>query len=275
MVERQAPRSELQARRRAAGYSQESLAFTIGTSVNSIRSWEQGVRSPRPRFRAPLAEALSVSLPELDRLLDPTAAPNLNRDSLQGVAEWLTLFVRAEQNSRAARAFDALAIPALLQTRPYATAVERAGWPPFPESKVAHQVETRLARQAVLTRKPEPLLLSVVFPEHVLHVIEDRQIMAGQVDHLNEMARRPNVDLRIVPRGTSGLLGATGSFKLLVTAGSPGPDLVCEDGRGGFRYYESPAVVSDFAGLFDRLADIALTPVESIQLLMQLRKEHL
>jgi transcriptional regulator with XRE-family HTH domain len=62
-------RDKLAARRRALGYTQEGLAETLEVAVSTVARWEQGVGCPLPALRRPLAEALSVSLEALDRLL--------------------------------------------------------------------------------------------------------------------------------------------------------------------------------------------------------------
>jgi transcriptional regulator with XRE-family HTH domain len=62
-------RDKLAARRRALGHTQESLAEILGVAVSTVARWEQGGGCPLPALRRPLAEALSVSLEGLDRLL--------------------------------------------------------------------------------------------------------------------------------------------------------------------------------------------------------------
>jgi hypothetical protein len=67
---------------------------------------------------------------QLNRLIDPTRPLNLNGDVLNGaplggVSEWLTVYVKAEQGAREAGVFEAISMPALLQSRAYALALER------------------------------------------------------------------------------------------------------------------------------------------------------
>ncbi len=67
---------KLAARRRAVGHTQESLAEVLDVAVSTVARWEQGAGCPLPALRRPLAEALSVSLEDLDRLLSgETTAP--------------------------------------------------------------------------------------------------------------------------------------------------------------------------------------------------------
>jgi transcriptional regulator with XRE-family HTH domain len=60
--------SALAAKRRAAGYTQESLAERLGKDRTTIGRWERGEVEPYAWNLPPLAEALGVTLEELDAL---------------------------------------------------------------------------------------------------------------------------------------------------------------------------------------------------------------
>jgi transcriptional regulator with XRE-family HTH domain len=264
-------RTELQAQRRAIGLSQEALAHKIGVSVNSVRGWEAGTQAPYLKHRTPLAHHLGLSLGQLNRLLDPEAPISLNGDSLAVTAEWLSIFVRAEQNARTAKIFEAINMPGLLQTRAYATALEYTTHRTVTDTDVERWVEMRLARAAVLDRAAEPLQLEVRIPRPVLtDVVGSADVMVEQLDHLATMAERPNVDLRIL--AGQRMVSAPGSFTLLRTL--PGADLVCLEWLRGFAYHEDPTVVQDFADLFDAISDVAMSPFESLNLIRKTREDH-
>jgi transcriptional regulator with XRE-family HTH domain len=271
------PRPELQAQRRAAGLSQEALAHKIGVSANSVRGWESGLQSPRLRFREPLARQLGVSLGQLSRLLDPDAPISLNGDALQGsdsLFGWLSIFVKAEQASARAWVFEAANMPALAQTAPYALALERTYHRPSTDAEAEQRAELRLARAGVLNRQPDPLELSLIIPWYILHqVAGDATVMAGQLDHLTALAERPNVDLRILPRGQT-KVSVPGTFTVLQTAGASGPDLAAEDGLRGFRYHDEPSAVADFVNLFERIIGAALPAMASTALIAETRKDY-
>jgi transcriptional regulator with XRE-family HTH domain len=65
------PRSRLAAARRALGFSQESLALTLGCANNTASRWERGESEPQLRLRRSLADALEVTPEELASLLVP------------------------------------------------------------------------------------------------------------------------------------------------------------------------------------------------------------
>jgi DNA-binding XRE family transcriptional regulator len=65
--------SPLADRRRATGYTQESLAEHLGHDRTTIGRWERGEVEPAPWNLAPLADALSLTLDGLHDLLAATA----------------------------------------------------------------------------------------------------------------------------------------------------------------------------------------------------------
>lgn len=73
------PRHELAARRLAAGLSQERLAQRLHVDRTTVGRWEQGMSTPQPWHRRPLADALDVTLDMLDSLLAKDHEPQLER----------------------------------------------------------------------------------------------------------------------------------------------------------------------------------------------------
>jgi DNA-binding XRE family transcriptional regulator/tetratricopeptide (TPR) repeat protein len=62
-------RHRLAGRRRAVGYAQEQLAAVLGVERSTVVRWEAGETTPQPWCRPKLAEALAVSVDELDAML--------------------------------------------------------------------------------------------------------------------------------------------------------------------------------------------------------------
>ncbi|MGI9003853.1 MAG: helix-turn-helix domain-containing protein [Pseudonocardia sp.] len=75
-------RHGLAERRETLGHSQEKLAEILGMELSTVGRWERGETSPQPWSRPRLANALRVSLEELNRLLaegQPTEARTSDR----------------------------------------------------------------------------------------------------------------------------------------------------------------------------------------------------
>lgn len=77
-------RPRLAARRKAAGYSQEQLAERLGVDRSTVTRWETGETQPQPWFRRRIAQALRISLDDLDGLLTHADLPETRELGLVG-----------------------------------------------------------------------------------------------------------------------------------------------------------------------------------------------
>lgn len=77
-------------------------------------------------------------------------------------------------------------------------------------------VALRLRRQSVVTREESPAELWCVVEEQVLRrPVGDPSVMAGQLDHLLELTKRPNINLQVIPHEVGVHPALTGAFFLL------------------------------------------------------------
>jgi len=72
-------RERLAARRKLVGLSQEDLGEALGVHPQTVAAWEQGRATPRPWYRALLAQALRVDMEEVERLLAPEPGAGTSR----------------------------------------------------------------------------------------------------------------------------------------------------------------------------------------------------
>ena len=265
-----APRSQLASRRRNLGFSQETLAHRIEVSPRTVSMWETGSSAPSARHRRPLADALELTLGELEWLLEANgSAVPLNGHA---VAPWLGHYASLEQGASELWTFEPMVVPALLQTEHYAAAVESAYHRPVTGEEVARRVEVRIARQNVLHRQGDPLELRCVIDEAVLHhLIGSPDIMDEQLDHLMTMAGAPNVHLRVANFDASPYGTAFGPFQLLTSPGSTTPYIACTESLTGMSYADSQSVVEGYSQLFEHLFTVALGAEESRDLIKQKR----
>jgi DNA-binding XRE family transcriptional regulator len=76
-------RSSFAKRRRTVGFSQESLAETVGVDRSTVVRWEAGDTEPQPWLRPKIARVLQINLDELDALLsDMVPSENPQDDRL-------------------------------------------------------------------------------------------------------------------------------------------------------------------------------------------------
>ncbi|MFE0151356.1 DUF5753 domain-containing protein [Nonomuraea sp. NPDC059007] len=113
-----------------------------------------------------------------------------------------------EEAATALFSWAPMVVPGLLQTRAYAQVLLRCEPGTRPE-QVNALVESRLARQAILTRT-DPPIFRVLLDEGVLsRPIGSTEVMREQLERLSEAIETPHIALQIVPLGASaGLNGA-------------------------------------------------------------------
>jgi transcriptional regulator with XRE-family HTH domain len=267
-------RQELAQRRREQGFTQETMALKLGVSPTTYRDWERGIAMPRAGFRPRLARHLNLTLSEVGRLLEnDTSRPRVANGL--AVPEWLGHLAALEQGAAAIWTFEPVVVPGLLQTDGYASAVERADPEPLSAEDIANRVRARQARQRVLTRQPDPLALSVILDESVLHrVAGDKSVMSGQLSQLLMSAARPTIELRVLPLDSGVFAAAFGAFSVFTSPESTEPYMACVEDRAGPHYLDRAHDVAAHVDLFQHLCDVALCPDETENLIRTIAKER-
>ncbi|MEU3456699.1 helix-turn-helix transcriptional regulator [Micromonospora sp. NPDC006766] len=168
--------------------------------------------------------------------------------------------------------YAALLIPGLLQTRDYAEAVIRNAEPSSTsEVQIRKWVQLRMDRQRLLDA-PSPTRLAVIIEEAALRrPVMSRGVMASQLVHLTETARKPTVEIRILP-STLGLhAGLDGTFWIFKMP-SPYSDVAHAETLGGRLFMESDKALR-YVRAYDRLREAALSASESAKLIAALAEE--
>jgi transcriptional regulator with XRE-family HTH domain len=173
---------ELRRYRQEAGLTQGKLAKRTGFALGTISMAETGRRRPTDDFVRRCDKALGVegALIRIKEMMDNVAAQ---------LPAWFRPWAEIEQAAEILRTWEPLLVPGLLQTADYAR-VLFMGEPRGSAEKAEMDVAARLERQRILERE-EPPLFWVVIDEGVLgRCIGDGRVMAAQLDHLLEVARR-------------------------------------------------------------------------------------
>ncbi|WP_329009879.1 helix-turn-helix domain-containing protein [Micromonospora rifamycinica] len=185
---------------------------------------------------------------------------------------WCEPYVSLAADARRLREHADGMIPALLQTRDYATAVCRQR-PDLTVGDRDRLVEVRLRRQEVLRRLPVAPRVEVVLAEAVLlRAVGDPAVMVAQLRHLVEVSRLPQVSLRVVPLGVGvhrALLA--GPFLLLdfppVDRVEPDPPVVYRELLTGALYLDRVSEVVEYEQAWAALDAVALDHDESRRLI--------
>lgn len=203
--------------RTRAGLSLDGAARALERSVRTIGRIEQGLGPVRGHQVRAMCELYGAG-PEVTARLVGLAAEMGAKGwwcSYGGnVPDALELYASLESAACRLREYQAMLVPALLQTRRYASAL-LADHPDVPEPERERQVEARLRRQALLVRTlPEPPRFEAVLAESVLLATGyGPAIMAEQLRHLVAVSELPNVSIRVLPLAAGVNLGTiAGSF---------------------------------------------------------------
>lgn len=196
------------------------------------------------------------------------------RNGQGAVPDWASLFVGLEQGASDICCVEPSFVSGLLQTADYAAAMIRSDVMPRTERQVGRVVKMRIERQAIVTRD-EPVNLRVVMDESVLcRPAGTPAVMATQLDHLAAMAERPNVAIRVLPfdRGVNACL--FGAYRILAFPWASVPGVVFIEYRDGATYIDDEPAVEGHRLAFEHLADLSLTPDQSLARIREFAEEY-
>jgi transcriptional regulator with XRE-family HTH domain len=265
-------------RRLRGSHTGTTVAKALGWSPAKVSRYELGQGTFPLEEIEKLLDYYGVIEPRRARLLDLAAEAN-ERAWWYDYADALTPeymeFIGLEAEAASEWEWQMSAIPGLLQTEEYARAVHNAHQQVvlMPPGIFERRVQARLIRQKLLTTRNPPLELSVVIDQSVLlRKVGSREVMAGQLRHLAEMARLPNVDLRILP-----LEGETSAMadSFVVFGFSPEHetsklgDVVTTEGIENHIYIEGETDTYIFRLFFRAFAAAALSTNGSLELILE------
>jgi transcriptional regulator with XRE-family HTH domain len=247
---------EIRRHREQHGLSQERLGKELFTSRATIQAYETLDRRPSVAFARQLDEFFGTDLHF--RAL-------WHHARREHIADWLQRYISYEAKSRQIKVFQPFVIPGLFQTEAYARAVEGAGR----ERDIDKPVETRMARQAILTRTDPraPMVWAVLDESVLLRPIGGPKVLREQLAHLLQLMELPNVVIQIVPLSVGAYVGYAGGF--LVLSIDEGNVAYAEAQLGG-RLIEDTAEVESLEVRFDLIRAKALSVDSSAELIRSL-----
>jgi transcriptional regulator with XRE-family HTH domain len=180
-------------------------------------------------------------------------------------------YVWLESRAHAIHSFDGTLLPGLLQTNRYAEAAIRAADPDLGNEQVKRAVELRIMRQQVLTSDKPTQLRAIIDEALLLRTVDNPDAMREQLRHLGECARRPNIEIRVLPFKAGAHASPAGAFKVFTMA-EPYPEVAYTETLAGAIYVEAPGA-ERFVQAYDRLQSVTLTPEESAEMISAAAEE--
>ena len=192
------------------------VAALVNHNSGILSRWENGERIPKPEHVARLLTKLGVDDDRFDEIMTlayGTAESPWIATSLLEQRQQMAAFEDWERNATSIVNVAPLLIPGLLQTDDYIRAIMTAGG--VPDDEIGTRISGRISRRQVLDKPLPPSLLVLLGTATLRQGLGGRDAAIAQARHLLTMARKPNVDIRIIPDGVGWHPALDGAFELL------------------------------------------------------------
>ncbi|MEV5933469.1 helix-turn-helix transcriptional regulator [Streptomyces sp. NPDC052079] len=266
--------------REDAGLSQDQAARSVGFSGAKLSRIESG-KGRRPPTESDVRALLNLYGTEdyeasvLLKLLRRAGEPGWwQRYDKRLMPEWFDRLVGLQEAAATIRTFEIQYVPGLLQTAAYTRAVVERGLPNAPASEVQRRVELRMRRAELLQREAPPQLWAVIDESVLLRVLGSRAVMREQLEHLVTMAEHSNVTVQIVPLDVTNASAPAIPVTYLRFGGLDLPDVVYLEHIRSANFLEDRDETEEYRIALDRLADEALKPRDSVEMLRSTIKER-
>lgn len=258
--------------RRGFGLTGERLAARCGMSQTKISRIETGKALPSVADVARILTALNVPSDQAKPLLELARAANVDYISGRAIARLglghrqLELKALIESASRYRQFLPAMP-PGFLQLRQYAEAVMTATVSSAPARDANEAVRARMEMRSVLDDESRRFEL-VMTEQAVRWNYAGAEIMAQQIAHLAREARRPNVEIAVIPHMTEVPNGPVNIFAIFDDR------MVLTELFNGGVSFRDPRDVNYYLELFGFFQLHALTGEDSIAFLESVATEY-
>ncbi|MFD6325724.1 helix-turn-helix domain-containing protein [Streptomyces sp. NPDC058442] len=259
--------------REDAQLAQDQAARSVGFSAAKLSRIESG-KGRRPPTESDVRALLELygtddyEISVLLKLLRRAGDPGWwQRYDKRLMPEWFDRLVGLQEAAATIRTFEIQYVPGLLQTAAYTRAVVERGLPNAPAGEVLRRVELRMRRAELLLREGAPQLWAVIDESVLLRVLGSVEVMREQLEHLARMAERPNVTVQIVPLDVTNASAPAIPVTYLRFDGLDLPDVVYLEHIKSANFLEDRDETEEYRVALDRLADEALRPRDSLDLL--------
>jgi hypothetical protein len=152
--------------------------------------------------------------------------------------------------------FHPVAVPGLLQTREYATAITSTTiLHPVTDDEIEMQVDVRMQRQRDIFHGTKAVRTIFIVEEYsIRRPVGTRATMRTQLDHLVQMMEHPRVTIVVLPARFPPHPGIAGPFMLIRHSDPRTDDVLCLEGAmGNTVVRDRPDLRSGYAKLAERL----------------------
>lgn len=258
----------LRAAREAADLGQRELARQLDIRHATLSNWENAKRVPRPEDVASVLTAIGVNGQERERIIELARhahEPNWLTAGIPGASQQLAGAMECETTATTITEWEPWTVPGLLQTSDYARAIIASG--EMSRTEVETLVHVRMGRRDVLTREQPVELVALIGQAAIVDYVGSAEVMAGQLRHLQKMARLDTVSIQVVPSGVGWHPGRMGPFVLFDFADTPSI-VHLEHHRSGV-FLSNVKDVEAYKTAVRTLRRVAMSPEDSAELIAE------
>jgi transcriptional regulator with XRE-family HTH domain len=276
-VQRMVLGSHLRKLREQRGITAEQAADSIRGSHSKISRMEHGRVGFKERDVADLLTLYGVTDGD-----ERAALLNMARESNTPgwwhafsdiLPTWFEPYVGLEAAASVIRTYQIQFLPGLLQTKGYATALLRTGYPNVSEEELARLADLRISRQEILSRLGAPQLWAVVDEGVLRRPIGSAEVMREQIRHLIEITDHPAVSLQVLPFRVGGHSACGGPFTVLRFAEPDLQDVIYIEQLTSALYLDKQTEVDRYLEVMEQLCLQAEPAANTAKLLRRLLDE--
>ena len=242
----------------AAGMTGRQLAEALHVAPSTVSQWMNGRRTPHVEDVERCDQVLATN-GYLARYFKRWVAREFP-------AEWDDTWVSAEAQANVIQNFEISVVPGLLQTEDYARAVIR--YNRHSSIDMEERLRRRMGRQGILDDENPPMCIFVIDEYALRRRVGDAKVMADQLARLRDLAEQPNIVIKIIPSGTEYYAGSP-----FMIARLDGFEIVNLDDALSGRVIDGHSQVTEIVKVWEDLREAALSPAQSIELLVSVLKE--
>lgn len=255
--------------RDAIGMGQRQLAELVGLHHTVLSKIENGHRVPSTEQTAMMLAHLHVSVERADAIIElarDTSAPLWLAVTLPEQHHQMEALLDFERNAKTITEVSPLLVPGLLQTTNYIRAMMSTG---VSTKEVETRTAVRIGRRETIIRDDNPVEFTALIGEGALHqIIGDTRIMIEQLNYLLKMAKRPNVELRVVPFTSGWHPALEGPFEMIEP--EEGDPIVQLENRRSGLFLHMPADIKLYQEAAEWERRVAMSPEVSVALITAL-----
>ncbi|MBP2320813.1 hypothetical protein JOF56_001198 [Kibdelosporangium banguiense] len=247
------------------------VAAAVSRDIGVVSRWETGDRTPKPEQVAQILTKLGVEGNRYDEIM--TLAYGTNESlwvatTLPEQRQQMVAYIDWEQNATSIVEVAPLLIPGLLQTTEYIQAIMTGGG--VLPGEIAARVASRIGRREIITKNRPADLLVLLGHAALRQDIGGKQVTLEQMKHLLDMAKRPNITLRIMPDHGGwhpGLEGAFSCIKSKATPARPAASIVFVGTRRSVLMLHEDNDVAAYENAIQMIIQKSLPPETSLALI--------